>query len=171
MNAGSSPMPSAAPRRTSASHAAWNSTSRARPSPARGNLTARSDHLAIRLPDKPSSPYKVTLEHLGHSVIGKQNPHHEHRPLSSFDVEVHGHTVMVIEPFAKLAHRIGKCPTSQGDFHLAHSSPILHEAATVTLWTNSNRSSMAPTDTRARPCAENRTIARTSMVNERWAGC
>jgi hypothetical protein len=54
--------------------------------------------LAIRLPDKPSSPSKVTLEHLGHSVIGKQNPHHEHRPLSSFDVEVHRHTVMVIEP-------------------------------------------------------------------------
>ena len=54
--------------------------------------------MAIRLLDKPSSPSKVTLEHLGHSVIGKQNPHHEHRPLSSFDVEVHRHTVMVIEP-------------------------------------------------------------------------
>src|ERR1051326_6029985 len=30
---------------------------------------------------------------------------------------------------------------------------------------------MVPTDTRALPFAENRTIARTSMVNERWAGC
>jgi hypothetical protein len=40
------------------------------------------------------------LERVSHSVIGEQNSHNEHSPLSSLDVEVHGHAIVVIEPFA-----------------------------------------------------------------------
>jgi hypothetical protein len=42
----------------------------------------------------------VTLEYIGHSLIGKQNPHDEHPPLSALYVEVHRHAVVVIKPFA-----------------------------------------------------------------------
>src|SRR5205814_812726 len=74
-----------------------------------------------------SPPPKVTPEGIGHSVVGKQNPHFEHPSLPSLNVEVHRNAVVVVEPLAKFAHRIGKCPTRQTYFDLAHCWPILRE--------------------------------------------
>ena len=46
------------------------------------------------------STSKVTLEHVSHKIIGKQNPYHEYPSLSPLDVEVHWDAVVMIEQFA-----------------------------------------------------------------------
>jgi len=87
---------------------------------------------------------EIPLEPLGQIVFPEFDADPKGVAVFSRDVEIRRDAVIVIEPFAQLAQRVGQFPPSQTQLYLAHYQPAVHyRAPGFPNWRTARRSANA----------------------------